>query len=171
MEFWSRARRSVFWRGLHYFKNGCVKEIKRIDDTHYIGKVQGSELYEVNLDVEHPIKSTCNCPFAKDNSKICKHKIAMYFKVFPEKAQPFIEELEESRRRKEEFDDLFEKELALEEVKLRKEIANMSNKEVREAYFNMRAIEMYDFIYQRCLQSSEYYDEDYEYDDYYEEWD
>ena len=41
----------------------------------------------------HIKKSFCNCPFAEGNRKVCKHKIAIYFSAFPEKAEEYYKSL------------------------------------------------------------------------------
>jgi len=73
-------------RGLEYFKEGKVVECNKIGEDLYSGKVAGSlsEPYEVTIDLKHVTKSVCNCAFAKDNRKICKHKVALYLTVHPE---------------------------------------------------------------------------------------
>lgn len=51
------------WRGLDYYKEKRVKDWTRADDGTYDGTVQGSELYHVHMDIAHPKRSTCDCPF------------------------------------------------------------------------------------------------------------
>ena len=40
--------------------------VKKIGDGVYQGKVSGSQdnIYDVVIDIDHPRKSTCTCPFA-----------------------------------------------------------------------------------------------------------
>ena len=52
------------WRGLDYYKEKRVKDWTRADDGTYDGTVQGSELYHVHMEIAHPKRSTCDCPFA-----------------------------------------------------------------------------------------------------------
>lgn len=95
------ANRNSFWRGIEYFKNKKVLSSERIDDNTIKGKVSGTEMYEVLINLEHPKKSKCSCPFTKENSKICKHMVALYFYNFPNEAKKIIkeEELIEKRER------------------------------------------------------------------------
>ena len=79
-----------YWRGLVYFENKRVKSLKQINRYEFEADVEGTETYYVHLDIAHPRKSTCTCPHATGKSTICKHKIAVYFSVFPEEAQEVL---------------------------------------------------------------------------------
>ena len=79
-----------YWRGLDYFQNNKVKTINQTSRYEYDADVQGTELYHVHLDINHPKKSTCTCPHASGKSIICKHKVAAYFAAFPEEAQEAV---------------------------------------------------------------------------------
>ena len=94
-----------YWRGLEYFENNRVKSINKINEYEYEAEVEGTEKYHVHLNINHPRKSTCTCPHAAGKSTICKHKMAVYFSIFPDEAQQAIyernhyyEHLEESER-------------------------------------------------------------------------
>ena len=91
------ASGSSLWRGYDYFSNNNVLSYERISESEYKALVLGSmkDPYHVYIDIKHPKKSTCDCPFAEDNTKICKHKVALFFCVFPEEAQAYIDEIEE----------------------------------------------------------------------------
>ena len=82
-------------RGYDYYKNGMVKSFKFIseDIVQALVKGSGNSIYNVEIDVKHPKKSKCNCPFAEGNTKICKHKIATYFTSFPEAAEEYENEV------------------------------------------------------------------------------
>ncbi len=56
------------------------------------------------IDIEHPKKSTCNCPHAEGKKIVCKHKVALFFTVFPKEADGYIAEIEESEREEEEWE-------------------------------------------------------------------
>ena len=90
----SCASGSSCWRGLEYYKNKRVKDIKKINDREYTSKVEGAKTYDVYLNLEHPRKSTCNCPKAFGKRVICKHIVATYFSVVPDSAKNFEEEQE-----------------------------------------------------------------------------
>lgn len=94
-----------YWRGLEYFENNRVKSINKINEYEYEAEVEGTEKYHVHLNINHPRKSTCTCPHAAGKSTICKHKMAVYFSIFPDEAQQAIyernhyyEHLEEKER-------------------------------------------------------------------------
>ncbi len=122
-----------YWRGLNDFENNKVKSINKINENEYDAEVEGTELYHVHLNINHPRKSTCTCPHAAGKSTICKHKVAVYFSIFPEEAQEAIDErnryyksLEERRKeydkKVEEITKMYEKlvdDLSEEEVRKR----------------------------------------------------
>lgn len=59
------------------------------------------------MDIEHPRKSTCDCPLANGKRIICKHIVATYFTIFPEEATNFEEE---QNRLQEEYENEQEEE-------------------------------------------------------------
>ena len=61
--------------------------------------MQGSqaESYNVRIDITHPRKSECDCPFA-NGRKICKHMVALAFKALPSIKAEYLKEIEESER-------------------------------------------------------------------------
>lgn len=128
MELYRSASLQSQFRGYDYFKNKKVISFKHIEESIYNGKVGGSnQVYDVTIDIEHPKKNShCNCPHAEGTKIICKHMVALYFAVFPEKAKQFMKEIDEHNRKVEEY----EKEL---EIKMRKYIKSMSKKELEEA--------------------------------------
>ncbi len=80
------------WRGLDYYKSKKIKNIKKISNTEYDSIACGTNNYNVHLNIEHPRKSTCNCPLANGRRIICKHIVATYFSVVPNSAKNFEEE-------------------------------------------------------------------------------
>lgn len=125
-----------YWRGLNDFENNKVKSINKINENEYDAEVEGTELYHVHLNINHPRKSTCTCPHAAGKSTICKHKVAVYFSIFPEEAQEAIDErnryyksLEERRK---EYDKKVE-----EITKMYEELVDdLSEEEVRKRLVN-----------------------------------
>ena len=98
--------------------------------------MEGTEVYFVHLDIDHPKKSTCTCPHAAGKSTICKHKVAVYFSIFPEEAQEAIDErdryYEDLEEREKEYDKKVE-----EITKLYKELVdNLPEEEVRRRLVN-----------------------------------
>ena len=71
------------WRGLEYYQQNKVLSCDDNGDGTYEGIVAGSgkDKYKVHLDMTHPRKSTCNCPFADGKMIICKHIVAVSFYV------------------------------------------------------------------------------------------
>ncbi len=85
-------------RGYEYFTENKVISAKGTGSASFVGTVRGSGSaeYHVSIDLEHPRKSSCDCPFAAGRSRICKHMIALYFTVFPNEAEKH--RIEEERR-------------------------------------------------------------------------
>ena len=105
------ASGASIWRGYDYFKEKKIKTLEEIGDNIYSATVTGSsnQLYSVELHVDHPRKSKCNCPHANGKRIICKHIVAAYFTAFPEEAENFYAEAmayqEEEEKRQEELSD------------------------------------------------------------------
>lgn len=145
-----------YWRGYHYFKGGKVKEINKIGDDLYECFVEGTETYKVQLDVNHPRKSTCNCPYADGKRIICKHIVASYLAVNPKEVLKIDKEVEDFEKEKqaaiERYDSLYKETYE----RVSEKVKNMSNDEVRQLLINRLVYE-----------SMESYDE--EYDEYFED--
>ena len=133
MNFYSRASADSVWRGYEYYKAEKVKDAKKINEEEYSGKVLGSnnKNYEVVINLLHPKKNShCNCLHAKDNLVVCKHKVALYFKIFPKEADKFIEEAKKVEEEYEKYqDELYDKTIS----KIRK----MSKSELQDALINV----------------------------------
>lgn len=116
------------WRGLDYYKENKVSDYKKINNSEYVGIVNGSngKKYNVSMDIEHPRKSKCNCPHAKDRRVICKHIVALYFTAFPDEVDKFLKEVEEAEKEYE----TYEEELYNKTIKY---INSMSKNELKEA--------------------------------------
>lgn len=94
----NQARASVIWRDYEYYKDKKVINFRKESDSVFYGSVKGTTTYDVKIDINHTVKNTyCNCPFAKDNRKICKHMVALYFTAFPNEAERYIKNVEEER--------------------------------------------------------------------------
>jgi SWIM zinc finger. len=104
MSILSIASNASAWRGYEYYKGKRVLSWKQTGEHEFEGKVAGSEKepYQVIIDTEHPKKSTCNCLHAEGKRILCKHKIALFFTVFPKEADRYIAEIEEYERDEEE---------------------------------------------------------------------
>ena len=104
MSIETAASQKSAWRGYEYYREGKVESITKIDNTHYSGEVSGSDTtpYTVTIDLEHPKRSKCTCPFA-NGYKVCKHMVALYFKAFPKEAEDYIRRIEEAEKEREEY--------------------------------------------------------------------
>lgn len=95
----------------YYCKEKKVKNLKEIGDNVFSATVVGSsaEPYSVELNIDHPRKSKCNCPHANGKRIICKHLVATYFTALPMEADKFYEEAveyqQEAEKRQEELVD------------------------------------------------------------------
>ena len=117
------------WRGLDYFEEKKVLDWKETDVAQYDGTVQGSSIYQVHLDIEHPRRSTCNCPFAQGRRVICKHMMAMYFTIWPQAAEDFLKQVDEWEKEEEKG-----KEAHIEEIK--RYVKSLSKAELQEKYLD-----------------------------------
>lgn len=62
------------------------------------------------MDIEHPRKSSCDCPLAKGKRIICKHIVATYFTAMPKEATNFEEEQNRLQEEYEKYqDELYDK--------------------------------------------------------------
>lgn len=97
------------WRGYEYYQEKKVMSLEVIEANIFSAKVSGnsSTPYSVEVHVDHPRKSKCNCPHADGKRIVCKHIVAAYFTAFPEEAEAFYAEVmayqEEEERRQEDL--------------------------------------------------------------------
>ena len=134
------ASSNSLWRGIDYYQSKNVKKIKKISDDEYNSIVSGTEEYNVHIDIIHPRKSTCTCPFADGRRVICKHMVATFFTIYPEEAERIIKEEQECE---EEEERLFEEHL--EEV--REYVNGLTEDEVRALLIDKLMNEWYDDDY------------------------
>ncbi|MCR4660928.1 MAG: SWIM zinc finger domain-containing protein [Clostridia bacterium] len=95
------ASGNSLWRGIEYFQSKKVKNINKINEGEYDSIVSGTDEYVVHIDINHPRKSACTCPFAFDRRVICKHMVATYFTIYPNEAEKIIKEAEEYEEQEE----------------------------------------------------------------------
>ena len=127
-----------FWKGYDYYKASMVIGAEQIAGNRYQGTVRGSgkKVYEVMIDLDHPKKSTCTCPHAEGTRRICKHKVALYFSVFPDEAERALKkaeewEAEEEKREQERIEEI------------RKYVDSLSKQQLREELMQRMVNEMY----------------------------
>ena len=98
--------------------------------------MQTSKTYNVRLDVKHPRKSTCTSPHAFGKSIICKHKVAVYFSIYPEEAQKAIDERNAYRKELEEREKEYDRKVEEHMESIKEYIDSLSEKEVRNVLIN-----------------------------------
>lgn len=127
MSILSIASNASAWRGYEYYEEKKVLSWKQIGEHEFEGEVAGNEkaTYHLVVDTEHPKKSTCNCLHAEGKKRVCKHKIALFFTVFPKEADRYIAEIkeyesEEEEREQERYDQIvkYVKSLSKEELRM-----------------------------------------------------
>ena len=121
------ASNNSFWRGYDYFKGSKVKTCVSVEQNRYEGTVDGANnnKYHVMIDLEHPKRSTCECPHAEESRRVCKHKVALFFSAFPEAAEMAIKEAEEWEAEE-------DKRLEDERKEIEKYVNSLSKQQLRE---------------------------------------
>lgn len=125
MGFISSASGNSIWRGHDYFTTKRVLSINKISKTEFEGIIQGSKQYHVKIDIDHPRKSSCDCPHAAGKRIICKHMVALYFEAFPKEAKKLLKASEEYEKEEEERWAVHLKEI-------RQDVYSLSKKELQE---------------------------------------
>ena len=99
----SSASNASAWRGYEYYKQGKAGEYTKLNDKVYECNIEGSSPtpYQTVINIKHPRQSHCDCPHAKDRKIICKHMVALLFTVFPDEADGYLQEIEESEKEEE----------------------------------------------------------------------
>ena len=94
MNFIQCASAASVWKGYYYYEENRALVTQRVSENIIRGTVSGSSAksYSVEIDLAHPKRSKCNCPHADGKLIICKHKVALYFTVFPKMAKQFYDE-------------------------------------------------------------------------------
>lgn len=79
MDFLSYFESRIVSRGRAYYRSGCAR-ITSVEGSVVYGEVEGSygHVYDVQIDIEKPYKSHCNCPYASGDEDMCKHEVALY---------------------------------------------------------------------------------------------
>lgn len=86
-DFESEIAEDLLQKGFDYYSNGQVSELVKISAAHWIAKVEGTEIYEVEVQL-HKLTIRdwqCNCPY--DYGPICKHVVALFYALAKEKDQ------------------------------------------------------------------------------------
>ncbi|MBM7643333.1 SWIM zinc finger family protein [Streptococcus loxodontisalivarius] len=133
------ASNTSFSRGMAYYQSKEVLNGEKCGDGIYKGQVSGSQenIYDVTIDINHPRKSSCSCPFSSGRRVICKHMVALYFYHFPQQAEAIFAEWEEEVREKEARYQEWESEYTIARQQELKEITayvkSLTDEQVREA--------------------------------------
>lgn len=160
MSIQTAANRKSAWRGYEYYCDGKVRFVTKLDETHYSGAVSGSESepYNVVIDLEHPKRSTCNCPFA-NGRKVCKHMVAVFFAAFPEEARRYKAEIDLTIEEEEQYREELPERIERYVNKLTKaELRNI----VLELIYELPEYEFERFA-RDYIDADEYYDDEDEY--------
>lgn len=164
------ASNASFNRGFAYYKSKAVLNGEKIGDGVYQGKVSGSQdnIYDVVIDIDHPRKSICTCPFAAGRRVICKHMVALYFFHFSEQAKAVLAEWEEEQLEKEKRHQEWESEyLMFRKKKLEEVIAYVNNLDRNQLREELIKALMREFDSGYPDDEGEYYDDEADY--YYDE--
>jgi uncharacterized Zn finger protein len=81
--FEKQIEKKILDRGYEYYYDGNITEIYNQGDNQFIFQVQGSDDYEVVVQIDENgevLRSYCDCPY--DFGPVCKHQVAAYFKLF-----------------------------------------------------------------------------------------
>lgn len=100
MSLMSCASVASISRGYDYYLDHRATVTRRINATQYQGNVAGND-DAVYIDLDHPRKSSCNCPHAEGKRIICKHMVALFFTAYPLEAKHYGEEIIEYEREEE----------------------------------------------------------------------
>ena len=142
MSILSSASSSSVERGYAYYLGDNVLSSRQISEFEFEGLVQGNQRspYHVLINVKHPRKSSCDCPFANGYTT-CKHMVALYFTVFPEETKDYEEWLDNAYEEEQEYgefdeddqsdDEVFIKPLFFDEA-LRNYIEKLSIQELKD---------------------------------------
>lgn len=134
---------TILWRGMAYYEEGNrIKNKKELSKNIIEADVLGSEqqVYHVHMELDHPRRSTCTCPFALGRRVICKHMVALYFTHFPEEVNRIQKEAqsyeeEENERRKEAYEQMRQYVNTLSKAELRKRLLAYMVEEQERRYY------------------------------------
>ena len=131
------------WFGYEYYKSKKVKYVFETAEGVYEGIVKGTKGYQVKIDLAHPRCSVCNCPFAKGKRIVCKHMIALFFTIFPEEADKYINCVNEQEKEAEQWQEELEQ-------RLKKYVAKLSKDQLQNELLTV-LFDGPDWVYQRFI--------------------
>ena len=130
------------WKGLEYYNEERVSNLKRNEDGTFESTVRGVMDYHVHLDPTHLKESTCTCPHGEGRKVICKHVVATYFEAYPQEALKANKDL--YAYHDEENEDEYLKEYEIVRASYKNYIDGLSEKEVREFLLNQLINDYFD---------------------------
>lgn len=128
------ASSNSVWSGEKYYNEKRVVDWEQTGPETYSGTVQGTELYHIHLDLGHPRRSTCDCPFAAGRRVICKHMVALYFTVIPGSLEAYLNHFQELMDEAEKADEEHKKQRRKE---LEQYVNSLSKGELRESLLSL----------------------------------
>lgn len=142
MKLLNLASNNSFWRGIEYHHEKRVIGWVQLTDNCYQGQVRGNEdaIYDVTIDIVHPRKSNCNCPFAKGRRVICKHMVALELGIFPEKEKQLLDYIETQNQI---YEQEYEKEMLEREEEIKTYVMKLTKAELRELLIQRMIDDLY----------------------------
>lgn len=143
MKLLNLASNNSFWRGIDYHHDKRVMSWEKISGDQFKGEVRGSNnsVYHVEIDLKHPKKSTCNCPFADGRRVICKHMVALNLGIFPGKEQQMMEYIDEQNAL---YEQEREQELDMRKAEIEAYVMGLSKAELRVQLIQRMVEELYE---------------------------
>lgn len=142
MKLLNLASNNSFWRGIDYHHEKRLISWKKLADNCYQGQVRGNEgaVYDVTIDIAHPRKSICNCPFAKGRRVICKHMVALELGIFPEKEKQMLDYIEKQNQI---YGQEYEKEMLEREEEIKAYVMQLTTAELRNLLIQRMIDDLY----------------------------
>lgn len=142
MKLLNLASSDSFWRGIDYHHENRIISWKTLEKNRYQGKVKGNggAVYDVTVDIAHPRKSICNCPFAEGRRVICKHMVALDLGIFPEKEQQMMDYIEEQNQM---YEQEYERKIQEREEEIREYVMKLSKAELRQMLIRRMIDDLY----------------------------
>lgn len=122
------------WRGYECYTEKKVLSFTQTGEDEYTGQLAGNgpAPYQVKINTAHIRQSKCNCPHTNGRRVICKHMVTLFFPVFPEEAEDYMEEVKEyEREEKQHMEDHY--------GALRSYVKSLSKKELQDQLFEVLA--------------------------------
>ncbi len=71
----------ILERGLDYYENGHIPKVEKVSENEFSAIACGNRRYNiyVKLGGRNIIEQRCNCPY--DWSDVCKHAVAVFYKL------------------------------------------------------------------------------------------